>query len=210
MRHRPPLDHTGGRPTTAHDLQLASGIIDRSGVVPVLGPLLDAALGRHRTLTVRGALIACQVNALARHHQGHLIEVARVINAMTYEQHHSLGFTKQDPVQTYDRLDRLFLKLTAVLEAGHPGVTAMWMANAIANAAIPDEQRQSATVAVDGTDVETWGALHGDLASVHLDGDASATQLIDDPPRAKGPKRRAKVFGRGSGTNLDDVVWDPG
>jgi len=209
LRHRPPLDHTGGRPTTAHDLQLASGIIDRSGVVDVLAPLLDAELGRHRTMTVRGALIACQVNALSRHQQAHLIDVARVINAMTDEQRASLGFTKHDPAQTYDRLDRLFLKLVAVLEAGHPGVSAKWVANAIANAAIAEEYRTTATVAVDGTDVETWGALHGDVASVDLDGDASATQLIDAPARTKVPKRRAKVFGRGSdGRNVYTVDCD--
>ena len=209
MRQRPPLDITGGRPTTGHDLQLACGIIDRSGVVDVLAPLLDTELGRHRTMTVRGALIACQVNALARHHQAHLIEVARVINAMTDEQRTALGLTKHDPAQTYDRLDRLFLKLAAVLEAGHVGVSAKWMANAIATAAIADEYRTATAVAVDGTDVETWGALHGDVSSVDLDGDASATQLIDVPPRTKGPKRKAKVFGRGSdGRNVYTVDRD--
>ena len=209
MRNRPPLDQTGGRPTTAHDLQLASGIIDRSGVVDVLAPLLDAELGRHRTITVRGALIACQVNALARHHQAHLIEVARVVNAMTDEQRATLGFSGHDPAQTYDRLDRLFLKLAEVLEAGRPGVSAKWMANTIANASIADEYRTTAAVAVDGTDVETWGALHGDATSVELDGDASATQLVDAPPRMRRPKRKAKVFGRGSdGRNVYTVDRD--
>jgi len=188
---------------------LASGIIDRSGVVDVLAPLLDAELGRHRTITVRGALIACQVNALARHHQAHLIEVARVVNAMTDEQRAALGFSRHDPAQTYDRLDRLFLKLAEVLEAGRPGVSAKWMANTIANASIADEYRTTAAVAVDGTDVETWGALHGDATSVELDGDASATQLVDAPPRTRRPKRKAKVFGRGSdGRNVYTVDRD--
>lgn len=195
LRHRPPLDHTGGRPTTAHDLQLASGIIHRSGVVDVLAPLLDAELGRHRTVTDRGALIACQVKALSRHHHAHLIEVTRVVNAMTDEQRAALGFTKHDPAQTYDRLDRLFLKLATMLEAGHSGVSAKWMANAIANAAIAEEYRQTATVAVDGTDVETWGALHGDVASVDLDGDASATQLPDAPPARRDRSARRRSSG---------------
>jgi len=188
---------------------MACGIVDRSGVVHVLAPLLDAELGRHRTITVRGALVACQLNALARHHQGHLVEVARVVNAMTDDQRQALGFARHDPTQTYDRIDRLFLKLAKVLEAGHPGVTAKWMANAIARAAIPDEYRTSASVAVDGTDVETWGALHGDVASVAVDGDATQTQLIDAAPKTKGPKRKAKVFGRGAdGRNIYTVDDD--
>jgi hypothetical protein len=54
-------------------------------------------------------------------------------------------------------------------------------------------------VAVDGTDVETWGALHGDAVSVDLDGEATDTQLIDDGavPKAKKPARRAQVLGVG-------------
>ena len=150
MKRRPPIDYTGGRLTTAHELQLACGVVDRSGVVQPLRQLVDAAVGRHRTMTLRGALVACQVNALARHHRAHLIETARVINALTDEQRHDLGFVKHDPAQTYDRLDRIFLKLTDVLEAGVVGINAKWFANQLALAAIPAEYRTSASVAVDG------------------------------------------------------------
>ena len=78
-RGRPPLDSSGGRPTTAHELQLACGIVDRAGVMPVLEPFFTAEVGRHRTISLRGLLVACQLNALVRHHKAHLIEVARVI-----------------------------------------------------------------------------------------------------------------------------------
>jgi hypothetical protein len=40
----------------------------------------------------------------------------------------------------------------------------------LASAAVPVEFRTSSSVAVDGTDVETWGALHGDAVTVDLDG----------------------------------------
>lgn len=157
MKHgRPPLDFSGGRPTTAHELQLACGIVDRAGVVPVLEPYFVAEVGRHRTISLRGLLVACQLNALVRHHKAHLIEVARVINAMTDEQRERLGIVKHDPRQTYDRVDRTFTKLAAVLEGGVAGADAKWLANQVALAAVPDEFRLSSSVAVDGTDVETW------------------------------------------------------
>ena len=197
MKDRPPLDFSGGRPTTAHELQLAFGIVDRSGVVEPLSAHLDFEVGRPRTMTVRGALVACQLNALARHHRAHLIEVARVINAMTDEQRQVLGFASHDPAQTYDRLDRLFTRLAAVLDAGIAGIDAKWFANCLALAAVPEEFRTSASVAVDGTDVETWGALHGDASSVTLDGEAAETQAMGTPLRSRGPARKARVFGQG-------------
>jgi hypothetical protein len=137
---------------------------------------------------------------LARHHKAHLIEVARIINALTDEQRTQLGITGHDPEQTYDRVDRTFTKLARLLEAGHPGIDAKWFANSLAQAAIPDEFRVSRSVAVDGTDVETWGALHGDAVTVDLDGEAADTQLMDDGtvPKPKKPVRKAKILGIGS------------
>lgn len=195
-RNRAPLDATGGRATSTQDLQLASGIVDRSGVVETLEPFFTADTGRHRVLGLRALLVACQLNALSRHHKAHLIEVARIINALTADQRALLGIADHDPDQTYDRVDRTFTKLAAVLEAGHPGINAKWLANALAQAAIPDEFRTSSSVAVDGTDVETCGALHGDAVTVDLDGEAAETQLTDDGsvPKPKKPARRAKVW----------------
>jgi hypothetical protein len=45
-------------------------------------------------------------------------------------------------------------------------VDAKWLANRLAAAAVPAKFRTSSSVAVDGTDVETWGALHGDAVTV--------------------------------------------
>src|SRR5947207_14708572 len=96
-RHRAPLDSSGGRPTTGHEMQLAVGIVDRSGLVDVLEPYFVAEVGRHRTLKLKALLVACQLNALSRHHEGHLIEVARVINALTADQRTQLGIERHDP-----------------------------------------------------------------------------------------------------------------
>lgn len=109
-----------------------------------------------------------------------------------------------DAAQTYARVDRLFNKMCDVLDAGHSvdgvRVDAKWLANRLAVAAIPNEFRTSSSVAVDGTDIETWGALHGDATTVQLDGEAAETQLTDDGAVAKPkkPARKAQVLGVGS------------
>jgi len=199
MIRRTPLDTSGGRPTTGQELQLACGIVHRSGVVAVLAPHFDAEVGRHRTISLRGLLVACQLNALARHHKAHLIEVARVINALSDEQRARLGIVDHDPDQTYHRVDRTFTKLAGILDAGLVGINAKWLANQLALAAIPEEFRTSSSVAVDGTDVETWGALHGEVTTVELDGEATETQLMDDGtvPKPKKAARKARIFGTG-------------
>ena len=196
---RPPLDTSGGRPTSGAELNVARRLVERSGITEVLGPLVDAEVGRPRHLSLLGFLVACQVNALHRHHQAHLVEVARVLNALTEAQRHSLGITGWDTAESYPRVERLFVKISDALESGRPGVDAQWFANRLARAAIPKEFLTSSSVAVDGTDVETWGALHGEAVTVELDGEAADTQLSDVGPgrRARGPNRRAKVLGVG-------------
>jgi hypothetical protein len=202
-RRRAPIDANGGRATSASDLQIACRIVNRSGVVPVLSPLLDAEVGRHRTISVRGLLVALQLNALARHHRAHLVEVARIINALADEQRSELGIVRHDSEQTYYRVDRLFNRLCDILDASHVidgvQVDAKWLANRLTAAAVPKEFRTSSSVAVDGTDVETWGALHGDPVSVDLDGEAAETQLMDDGtvPKPKKAARKAMVLGVG-------------
>lgn len=197
---RAPLDTHGGRATTAQELQLAVGIVSRSGVVEALEPHFVAEVGRHRVIKLKPFLVACQLNALSRHHRGHLIEIARVINALTDEQRQQLGIERHDPALTYDRVERTFTKLAETLDAGHPSIDAKWFANSLAQAAVPEEFRQSRSVAIDGTDVETWGALHGDAVTVNLDGEAAETQLMDDGtvPKPKKPTRKAKVLAVGA------------
>jgi hypothetical protein len=184
---------------------LASGIVHRAGVVPVLDSYFTAEVGRHHTIPLRALLVACQLNALVRHHKAHLIEVARLINALTDDQRERLGIVMHDAAQTYDRVDRAFTKLAGLLESGAGGITAKVLANRLTLAAVPDEFRLSSSVAVDGTDVETWGAMHGEVSTVALDGEAVETQLREDDavPKPKKPARKAKILGQGpDGRNI--------
>jgi hypothetical protein len=214
MKPRAPIDGAGGRATSNTDLQIACRLVDRAGVVPLLTPFMDAEVGRHRTISVRCLLVACQLNALARHHRAHLVEVARIVNAFTDDQRATLGIVKHDPDQTYDRVDRLFNKLCDVLDAAHTldgvRIDAKWLANRLTAAAVQKEFRTSSSVAVDGTDIETWGALHGDATTVQLDGEAAETQLTDDGavPKPKKPARKAQVLGVG-GDGRNQYTVDP-
>jgi hypothetical protein len=91
-------------------------------------------------------------------------------------------------------------RLCDVLDEGHAGVDAQWFANQLARAAIPKDMLTSYSVAVDGTDVESWGALRGATFTVELDGEAAATQLVDEtdvPPVTTKKVKTANVFGIG-------------
>jgi hypothetical protein len=196
---RAPLDLSRGRPTSGAELNVARQLVERSGVVEALEPTMDAKVGRPRHLSLLGFFVACQLNALNRHHQGHLVEVARTINAFTEKQRRDLGVTNWDPDETYPSVTRLFTRLCQVLDSGEAGIDATWFANHLARAAVPKEFLVSHSVAVDGTDVESWGALHGEATTIELDGEAMETQLIDEGAGKK-PKqlfRKAKVLGVG-------------
>src|SRR5207248_1005591 len=110
-----------------------------------------------RTLPLEAFLVAAQLNALHRHHQGHLVEIARILNGMTAEQRASLCISDWDPSEAYDRVERLFVSLCKVLEerpvVDSVEVDAGWFANRIRAAAIPGKFRTSSSIAVDGP---TW------------------------------------------------------
>ena len=195
---RAPLDTSCGRPTSAEELSLARQLVMKSGIIEVLAPHLVAEVGRPRQLTFESFFVAMQINALKRHHKAHLVEIARVMNVLTDEQRVSLGLTDWDPDETYTWVERLFIKLSQVLETGEAGVDATWFANQLARAAIPKEMLESKSAAVDGTDVETWGALQGSAVTIELDGEATETQLFDEPLEKTVVKKKvARVFGIG-------------
>jgi hypothetical protein len=175
-------------------------VIRRSGLVDVLAPWIDTDVGRPRLLGLEALLVVFQLNALHRHHQAHLVQAARLLNALTDDQRAALSITSWDPAETYDRLERLFVKLCQVLDSKEAGINATDFANELARAAIPKDLLTSRSVAVDGTDVETWGALRGASFTVELDGDAADTQLVDGErvsPPVKTKVKTAKVFSIG-------------
>jgi hypothetical protein len=198
---RAPLDTSGGRPTSNAELQIAQRLIRRSGIAEVLGPAMAVEVGRPRELTLEGLLVALQLNALHQHHRAHLVAAARVLNALTGDQRRELGMKRWDPDEAYPRVERLFVAVCNLLESGDAGVDATWFANQLARAAIPKGELVSRSVAVDGTDVETWGRLRGATVQVDLDGEAAETQLVEETSAVrvtkKGKVKTAKVLAIG-------------
>jgi hypothetical protein len=198
---RAPLDTSGGREPTAEEFEIAVQVIHKSGVVERLESHLIHDVGLPRQLSLRALMVAFQLNALQRHHRAHLVQAARVLNAMSEEQRGRLGITRWDSDETYPRVERLFVEVCRVLDQGDAGVDATWFANRLARAAIPKSMLTSHSIAVDGTDVETWGRLQGTTVRVDLDGEAAETQLVEETSAVsltkKGKMRRARVIAIG-------------
>ena len=194
---RPPLDTDGHRRPSANELALARQIVRRSGVVEALSPYVDSDTGRRRRLPFEALLVALQANALQRHHQAHLVDVARLLNALSDKERKQLGISEWKPDESYSRVVWLFSKLCRVLGAGIEGIDEQWFANQLARASVPNRYLTSRSIAVDGTDVETWGAFQGSTTSIELDGEAVDTQLVDEAPPTARKVKRAKVLAIG-------------
>ena len=108
-RDRAPIDTSGGRPTTTAELDTAARIVTKSGVLGVLAEHFENLVGRPRTLPLAAFLVAAQLNALARHHVGHLVEIARVGGRIDYH-----GVDLYDPkvsaVEVRRRIGMVFQK----------------------------------------------------------------------------------------------------
>ena len=198
---RAPILVTGGRPTSHGEFLIGRQLIGRSGILEVLEPALVAEVGRPRELSLEAFLVVLQLNAMHPHHQAHLVEAARVFNALSDDQRLALGVRHFDPAETYPRIERMFVAVAKILASGSAGVDATWFANQLARAAIAKDALVSRSVAVDGTDVETWGRLQGSTVFVELDGEAADTQLIEEaavaPRTKKGRVRTARVLAVG-------------
>lgn len=199
---RPPLDLTG-RGCSPEEFHIARQIVARSGVLEALAPYMDSEVGRRRHLSLEGLLVALQINALQRDHQAHLIEAARILNGLDEERRHDIGIRNWDEDQAYARVTWLFSKLCQLLDEAPEDMDAGWFANSLARAAIPRRYLSSHSVAVDGTDVETWGAFQGSVSMLELDGEAAETQIVENSEPAPKVTKKAKVLGVGKdGRNI--------
>jgi hypothetical protein len=206
-RARAPIHTTGGRPPTAAEFATARRMVEISGVLEPLRAQLDHADGRPRSLSVEGLLVAMQVNALRRHHAAEIVEVARVLNTFSARQLDELEITDWNAVEAYDRTDRLFNLLDKALKKGWDAVVdsepvridADWFFERWLRASLVGLPATSSAVAIDGTDIETWGRLHGQLTEDDLDGEADLGPAGEAPPknrkRTAKQDRRVRVFG---------------
>lgn len=208
---RAPVDIAGGTSPSIWEFVTATSIVDAAGVVPPVSQHVDSPVGRPRVLTVRALLVASMINGLRRHHVGHLTSVVRILNSLDVRQREDLdiaGWTSD--AASYLRTERLFVSLAAALDAGHHIVEddravpldSTWFANRIIAASCPRELTLTRSVAIDGTDVATWGQLHGDVDTVEIDPEEDADERDPDEAETRllPPGRRrykARVLGIG-------------
>jgi hypothetical protein len=176
---RAPIDTTPRSRAGPSEFSKACKLVAECGILSVLQDRLDSTVGRPRSLNVQGLLVAMVVNGLRRHHQGTVAEVARVLNSFTPEQLDDLGVRGWNPKEAYDRADRLFIKLAEALESGWETVVdgistridAPWFLNRMTSASLAGLPVKSKSVAIDGTDVETWGAVRWTRGQRQVDED---------------------------------------
>ena len=188
MRRRAPIDAHGGRATSNTDLQIACRVVDRPASCQSCRAV-DAEVGRHRTIRP-GLLVACQLNALARHHRAHL---SRWPGSSTPSP------TTSGPSWHRRTIRETYTGWTAVQPAVRVLDAAMSTACGWTPSGWPTGWRASVpgvptrARAVDGTDVETWGALTA-TRSPSPGRRGGRTQLMDDGtiPKPKKPARKAR------------------
>ncbi len=73
-------------------------------------------------------------------------------------------------------------------------------------AAIPEEAPRSNSLAVDWTDIESWGSLHGDASGIELDGDEPPLDTL--APRRATHQGKVRVLGIGA-DNRKILTADP-
>src|SRR5437867_2787996 len=79
---RIPVDVEGGPAPKDSHFQAALDVIRRSGLVEVLSPLMDADVGRPRSLTLEALFVAMLLNAQPAHHVEHLVQITIKLNSL--------------------------------------------------------------------------------------------------------------------------------
>jgi hypothetical protein len=204
-RSRAPVHVSGGVGPSPDEFLRARSMLAASALLPPLRDRLDSHIGRPRSLSVEGLLVSMLVNGLRPHHRGAIVDIARTLNAFTSAQLEAVGIKDWEQVEAYDRVDRLFNKLTKALEHGwgatvggrQERIDATWFANRIVEASLTGLPVHSRALAVDGTDVETWATLRGDLADDDVDAEYQTDPEGPSGEPARKRRRRAKVLGIG-------------
>jgi hypothetical protein len=203
---RAPIDVAGAGAPTEEEFKTASSIIDRSGLVDLLSPYVDSDVGRPRTMPLRALLVAVMINALRTGHAAHLVRITRVVNSFSGAQQRALGIDGWLEQGSYHRVARLVDRVIEVVEgweelggATPEAASGSDVLNKLLEASCPPDLLLSGSVAIDGTDVPTWGALSGDEDTIEFDPEEDPDELVDDvrgrgiPKPARG-KHRARVL----------------
>lgn len=132
-------------------------LLDRSGVSDRLERLLhadSAGLGRPRQLPVRALLLALLL--LVAEGRPHLVRVAPLLNSLPQRDRQRLGVDRPGGI-TRRQVQALYDRLTGVL--GVDGLDRF--CDDLLDATMPEEPVGSSSLAVDASDIPTWGRPAG-------------------------------------------------
>ncbi len=202
-RQRAPINLTNGCRLRDSHLDTAAWMIDRSGLAPPLQAVMTKSTGRPRTLAnVRGMLIVLAANGLTRHHTAHNARIGRVIDALSPEERFELGFLAWDSRTGYLQVNRFIDALNDTLTDA-PLVTIhddpvvldhQEFLTRLLEASQPEDLPTSKSIAVDGTAMESWGALYGDPTTIE---DTGPAHLSKTTGKRRSPSGKAKIHGHG-------------
>ena len=207
-------DVSDGWHPAASEVDEAIDLVTRAGVAHALEELLARRTDARQRLSVLGLEVARIINASRDGHHGSHLELLRILNDLPNETLERLGMDRWRRRGGYDRVQRLTAALERVLDEGveylnpKTGDTVVcdwaWHARSMLLSPIPadllDAMEGNTALAVDGTEMESCGQFHGELAAVDADGEAAGP--VDADANASGStgrrKTKAKVLGIGA------------
>ena len=174
--------------TRSLDAQVRSAekVIDSSGVVERIEATLALAKkksGRPSELSVRSLLVVLLV--LGGSGRMHLIRVPRLIDTLPQATKKRLGLVRDGGI-TRRQVERLFANIASALEASSvASASSRWsqldaLCDALLQASAHPEAQSIASVAIDGTAIESWGRVYRRELK-QADGSIKRVKLASDP-----------------------------
>jgi hypothetical protein len=200
---------------TASEVDEVIDLVTRSGVAEVLDAVLPRRVDARENVSVLGLEVARIINGSRDGHKAAHVDLARILNALPKSTLKRLGMGRWHRDGDYDRVRRLVVALDRILDEcveyldPETGETILcdwnWYTQRMLLAAIPEylleTMRGNTALAVDGTEMESCGQFHGELAAQDADGEATGQEEPTTDAWSSGRRRKAakaKVLGIGA------------
>jgi hypothetical protein len=206
---------------SASEVDEAIELVTRAGTAEVLEAVLSRRVDARENVSVLGLLVARIINGSRDGHKAAHIDLARILNALPKETLERLGMGRWHYDGSYDRVQRLVVAVDRILDEGFdccdPNTEETircdwsWYIDRMVLAVIPEHVLETmlgnTALAVDGTEMESCGQFHGELAARDADGEAGGPDETSADALPSGSRRKgamkAKVLDVGAdGRNI--------